>query len=181
MTVSRAPTVEVDGQTVRRIPIRTHVIRGDDDIVEVAEKYAKELVQQGDVLVVSEKVVAVTQGRAIPEDDIKIGLMARLMWRGVHNSPYGTGLRSPATFQCAINECGRARIFLAAIAGLLGKLVGRRGDFYRVAGPQASTIDAAHTSPMQPECVILGPLQPDQAANAIAQRLDCQRGKASVP
>ena len=172
-TTHRAPTIALNGQTVRRIPIRTHHITSADNIVDVAERYAKPLVQPGDVLVASEKVVAVTQGRAIPEDQIRIGLLAGVLWRFVHKSPYGIGLRSPATMQCAINEAGAWRILLAAAVGAAGKLLRRRGDFYRVAGVQAATIDAAHTSPLQPECVILGPLNPGRVAGDIAVRLGC--------
>ena len=167
----RAATIELRGQTVRRIPIRTHHVKAEDDIVAVAEKYASEQIRPDDILVVSEKVVAVTQGRAIPEDQIQIGVVAGILWRFVHNSPYGIGLRSPATMQCAVNECGAPRILLAAIVGALGKLIGRKGDFYRIAGVQAATIDAAHTSPMQPDCVILGPKDPHGVAKAIAERL----------
>lgn len=156
------------------MPIRTHHITSQDDIVEVAAKYAAESIQPGDVLVASEKVVAVTQGRAIPEDQIKIGPLAKMLWRFVHKTPAGIGLRSPATMQCAINECGGARILLAAAVGAVTKALGRRGDFYRVAGVQAATIDAAHTSPMQPDCVILGPKNPDQVAAAIAKKLKCR-------
>lgn len=175
MAKHREPTIEVDGRTIRRIPIRTHHITAQDDIVEVAGKYAGPLVQSPeDVVIVSEKVVAVTQGRAIPEDTIHIGLLAKLLWRFVHKTPAGIGLRSPATMQCAINECGGPRILAAAIVGAATKLIGRRGDFYRIAGVQAATIDAAHTSPMQPDCVILGPKNPEKVASAMAKRLNCK-------
>ncbi len=78
--------------------------------------------------------------------------------------------------QCAINECGTGRILLAAIVSAFGKLVGRRGDFYRIAGIQAATIDAAHTSPVPPydECVILGPENPDTVAESIRDRIGCE-------
>lgn len=168
MSKSKSPTIEVDGQTYLRIPVRTHVITADDDIVDVVRKYAAEKFEPGDVLFVSEKVLAVTQGRAIPTEDIKIGLLARLIWRGVRKVPYGVGLRAPESMQCAINECGAPRILLAAAVGALGKLVGRRGDFYRIAGVQAATIDAAGTSPLQTGCVILGPKDPEGEARRIA-------------
>jgi F420-0:gamma-glutamyl ligase len=174
MATGRAPTVVVDGQVVRRIPIRTHHLTGADDIVQVAERYGRAQAQAGDVLVVSETAVAVTQGRAIPEDQIRVGLLARLLWRFVHKSPHGVGLRRPSSMQCAINECGAWRIVLAAVIGSAGKMIGRRGDFYRVAGIQAATIDAAQTSPMQPDCVILGPLEPERVAADIAARLGCR-------
>lgn len=114
----------------------------------------------GDWIVVSESVVAVTQGRAVPESAIRIGLLAKVLWRFVRKVPYGTGLRRPSSMQCAINECGAVRILCAAVIGGITRLFGRRGDFYRIAGKQAATIDAAQTSPLQPECVIMGAGKP---------------------
>jgi len=164
----------IEGTCFERIPIRTHRITADDDIVEVVESRSRDLRKVGDWLVVSESVVAVSQGRAIPESQIKVGLLAKILWRGVRKVPYGVGLRSPTSMQCAINECGALRILLAAVVGFLGKLVGRRGDFYRVAGMQAATIDAAHTSPMQPDCVILGPKEPEKVVAAIKEATGCE-------
>lgn len=157
------------GKTYRRLPVKTRVLSDTDDIVEVVREYASPRVRTGDVIFISEKAVAVTQGRAIPENTLQIGFTAKVLWRFVAKVPYGIGLRRPSSMQCAVNECGAARIWLAAIAGALGKLVGRKGDFYRVAGPQAAMIDAASTSPLQPDCVIMGPKDPDQVAQRIFQ------------
>jgi F420-0:gamma-glutamyl ligase len=170
---SRPAIVEVDGHPYRRVPVRTHVITDRDDIVEVVAKYAGESVRPGDVVVVSEKVTAITQGRAIPIERIRVGRLARLLWPRVRQVPYGVGLRSPYSMQCAIEECGAPRILLAAVVGALGKLLGRRGDFYRIAGPQAATIDAAGTAGIEAfrGSVILGPRDPDGTAQRIAARL----------
>ncbi len=159
-----------------RLPQKTAIITPDDDIVELVDRHTRDHRQPGDILVVAESPLAISQGRALPEDEIKIGLLAKMLWRGVRKVPYGIGLRSPATMQCAINEAGALRILLASAVGFLGKLIGRRGDFYRVAGMQAATIDAAHTSPIPPydQCVILGPKDPDGVARAILERTGCQ-------
>ena len=170
MAKSKSPTTAVQNKTYRRIPIRTHVVTAEDDIVDLVDKYSAEERREGDILFVSEKVVAVTQGRAIPASEIRIGFLARILWRRVRKVPYGVGLRSPETMQCAIDECGSLRILAAAAVGALGKALGRRGDFYRIAGPKAATIDAAGTSPLQPDCVILGPKDPEGVARAIMQR-----------
>lgn len=170
MAKEKSPTIEVNGQTYLRIPVRTHVIGPQDDIAEVVARYATDQPQKGDVFFVSEKVVAVTQGRAIPTDQVKVGLLARLLWRGVRKVPYGIGLRSPISMQCAINECGSLRILAASVVGAAGKLVGRRGDFYRIAGMQAATIDAPGTSPLQANCVILGPKDPEAVAERVHHR-----------
>jgi hypothetical protein len=77
--------------------------------------------------------------------------------------------------QCAIDECGAGRILLAAAAGAVGKVVGRRGDFYRIAGIQAAAIDAPGTAGIEQfrNCVIKGPKDPDSVAQAIADALGC--------
>jgi F420-0:gamma-glutamyl ligase-like protein len=170
MAKTKSPTITVEGITYLRVPIRTHVITASDNIIEVIAKFSEGVRQPGDIIFVSEKVVAVTQGRAIPTSEIKVGLLATMLWRFVRKVPYGIGLRSPHTMQCAINECGSLRILAASMAGAAGKLIGRRGDFYRVAGMQAATIDAAGTSPLQPDCVILGPKDPNAVARAISER-----------
>jgi hypothetical protein len=167
---------DVNNTQYLRKPVRTHIITPGETIAEVVEEYTRPERQPGDILVVSESVVSISQHRAIPEEQIKIGFPARILWRFVRKVPYGTGLRSPSSMQCAINECGLPRILLASAAGALGKLVGRRGDFYRVAGPQAATIDAAHTSPIEPytSCVILGPKNPDKVTNHIKELTGCE-------
>ncbi|MBN1901275.1 coenzyme F420-0:L-glutamate ligase [Candidatus Sumerlaeota bacterium] len=176
MSARRNPTITVDGVEYLRIPIKTHIVTDQDDIVEVVERYSKDQRKPGDMIVVSESVTAITQGRAIPEDRIKIGLLAKILWRFVRKVPYGVGLRSPATMQCAINETGSLLIISAAIIGALGKLIGRKGDFYRIAGMQAATIDGAHTSPVPPydKCVILGPRDPDKVASRIRDKVGCE-------
>ena len=166
---NRNPLITVDGVDWLRLPVKTHRITGSDDIALVCDQYSKEVRQPGDILFVSEKVCAITQGRAIPVSTLRIGPLARLLWRCVRKVPYGIGLRSPETMQCAINECGAPRILAAAFLGGLTRAFGRRGDFYRIAGMQAATIDAHGTSPLQPDCVILGPKDPDNVARRIRE------------
>jgi F420-0:Gamma-glutamyl ligase len=171
----RALVIEVDGDTYARIPVRTHVVTDQDDILDVAQKYAGPLVQSGDVVVVSEKVVAITQGRAVPIEQIRVGALAKLLWPRVRQVRYGIGLRSPYSMQCAIDECGGGRILLAAVVGAAGKLLGRKGDFYRVAGIQAAMIDAAGTAGIDAfkGSVIKGPQDPDGVARRLSERLQC--------
>jgi len=152
-----------------RQPIKTKIFTPNDDIIEIVLKYTEGKRKQGDTIVMSESPVAITQGRAIPENEVKIGLLAKLLWRGVSKVPYGVGLRSKTSMQCAIDECGHVRILIAAIAGAFGKLFGIHGVFYRVAGKQAALIDAAHTSPVPPynSTVIKGPIHTDEICQKI--------------
>ncbi len=162
--------IDVAGRPVRRIPVYTGLITEKDDIVEVVQRTAGPLLEPQDIITVAESPVAVTQGRAIPIDRIRPGFWANLLWRFVKKVPYGIGLRSPWSMQCAIDEVGAPRIVRAAIAGGWGKLRGRSGDFYRVAGDAVAMIDAAHTSGVKEfyNCVIMGPKAPDEVAGRIA-------------
>jgi F420-0:gamma-glutamyl ligase len=165
--------IEIEGRVFLRIPIRTHVVTVADDIVDLLAQYAGPAVQPGDIVFVSEKVVAITQGRAIPIEQIRVSRLAQLLWPRVAKVKYGIGLRSPYSMQCAIDECGAARILLAAVVGGLSKLIGRKGDFYRVAGKQAAMIDAAGTAGIDAfkGSVIKGPKDPNRVAQQIADRL----------
>ncbi len=169
----RNPEIEVYGIKYIRIPIKTDIFKPGDDIVEIIRKYALDEMQPGDILTISESPLAITQGRAIPVKDIKIGFVANLLWRFVSNVSYGIGLRAPTSMQCAVDEVGAPRILFAALCGALGKLFGRKGDFYRVAGMQAALIDAATTSPIPPydECVIKGPKDPAGVCARIKESL----------
>jgi len=169
----KARTREVAGRRFDRFPVKSPLVRSGDDLGELIARLVADRREQGDLVAISESVVAISQGRALPAATIHIGLAAKLLWRFVRRVPYGIGLRSPETMQCAINEAGLPRILLASAVGALGKLVGRRGDFYRIAGMQAATIDAASTSPV-PEfnnCVILGPKDPEGVAAKLSQRI----------
>jgi hypothetical protein len=156
-----------------RIPVKTHVVTQKDDIIEVIRKYAGGQLQPGDVIAVSEKVVAITQDRAYDISELRVGFWAQALWRFVRKVPYGIGLRSPYSMQCAIDEVGAPRILFAAIAGGCTRLLGRRGDFYRIAGKQAAMIDAAHTAGIKQyyECVIKGPKDPERVARQISAAL----------
>jgi len=167
----RNPFINVLSVRFERIPVKTRILSPEDDMLEIVKEYALPLMQEGDTVSISESPLAITQGRAVPVTELKIGLLAKVLWRFVAKVPYGIGLRAPTSMQCAIDECGGFRILLAAIIGALGKLVGLKGVFYKIAGKQAALIDAASTSPIPPynETVIKGPLHPEKEAQRISE------------
>ncbi|HOQ80795.1 MAG TPA: hypothetical protein PLH63_07000 [Candidatus Cloacimonadota bacterium] len=173
MKSSSNPVVKVDEIEYLRIPVKTKILQPKDDIIELVREYAVPLMQEGDILVISESPLAITQGRAIPIKDIKVGFLANILWRFVGKVNYGIGLRAPTSMQCAVEECGGLRILFAAAIGGFTKLFGRKGDFYRIAGKQSALVDAASTSPVPPytECVIKGPLYPEKVAQKIKDKL----------
>ncbi len=163
--------ININGIEYLRIPLKTKILTADDNILSIVKKCIKGKIKEYDIISISESPLAITQGRAIPVSELKIGWLAKFLWRFVSNVEYGIGLRAPESMQCAIDECGAPRILFAAIIGGIGRFIGRRGkgDFYRLAGMQATLIDAATTSPVPPyeNCVIKGPKDPEKEAQKI--------------
>ncbi|MBI4434783.1 HD domain-containing protein, partial [Candidatus Uhrbacteria bacterium] len=124
-----------------RYPIRTHVATQRDDLVDIVRRYAVPYLRPSDLLAISERIVAITQGRAFPLVDIQPSAWAKFLVRFVHKSPYGIGLGSPWTMELAIREAGLPRILLAAVIAAVTKPLGVRGLFYRVVGKHINAID----------------------------------------
>jgi len=166
-------TVEIDGVVYERLPIKTRLVVRDDDIVQVVTEYAADVVQDGDLLFVTEKIVGITQGRAYPIDEIEPRKLATTLSRYVTKTSHGIGLGMPETMEMALRECGTPRILFAAAVAAVTKAVGRRGDFYRIAGPKARAIDGPtkNTIPPYDSHVVLGPDRPDGVARDIATAL----------
>lgn len=165
--------IEVDGISYSRLPIKTHVVTDRDDITEVAMQYAAPHMQEGDILFISEKCVACSQKRALRLDEIKPRPLAVFLSKHVTRTPHGIGLGIPETMEMALRECGTPRILFAALCSVIGKLFGRKGWFYVVAGRKAASIDGPtpNTLPPYNHCVVLGPADPDQTAAKIAAKL----------
>src|SRR5689334_13784696 len=72
MAKEKSPTISVGGASFLRIPVKTRVVMPEDDILEIVREYAGSQIQPGDIVFMSEKVVAITQGRAIPTDTIRL-------------------------------------------------------------------------------------------------------------
>ncbi len=165
--------IEVDGVSYSRLPIKTHVVTDRDDITEVAMQYAAPHMQEGDILFISEKCVACSQKRALRLDEIKPRPLAVFLSKHVTKTPHGIGLGIPETMEMALRECGTPRILFAALCSVIGKLFGRKGWFYIVAGRKAASIDGPtpNTLPPYNHCVVLGPADPDETAAKIAAKL----------
>lgn len=160
-------TIEVDGRKFNRYPIKTKLITPEDkDFVAIVEEYTKNYIQSGDIVFISEKAVAITQGRSYSIKEIQAGWLAKNLSRFVTKTPMGIGLGSPETMQLAIEELGVIRILLASLVGALGKLFGVRGLFYIVAGHKARSIDGAvpYAIPPYNSYVSKGPINADKVA-----------------
>ena len=163
----------VDGVDYQRIPLKTHLITKDDNMVDVVIKYAKDMMQKGDILFISEKAVACTQSRAIPMEDIKPRKLAVTLSKYVTKTPAGIGLGIPETMEMALQECGTLRILFAAFCSVIGKLLGKKGWFYMVAGAKARGIDGPTegTIPPYDHYVVLTPADPMGTSKKLSKAL----------
>jgi asparagine synthase (glutamine-hydrolysing) len=171
---------------VLRFPIQTDAFaKGDDYHTKISEYGAEfatraaeseehaEALNSPWFLAVSEKVVAISQGRSYFLWEIKPSFAARKLQKFVVRTPAGIGLGSPETMQLAIQEAGLARIVAASAAGAVGKVVGRKGLFYQLAGPAVRAIDGPTQYSLYPSNVSakLAPADPGKAASELADRL----------
>jgi len=169
--------IEVNGRKFARYPIKTKLITPEDkDIGSIIKEFAAPHVQTNDIVFVSEKAVAVTQGRAYHIDSVKPSKLAIFLSKYVTKTPVGIGLGSPQTMQLAIEEVGVVRIMVACVVGALGKLVGIRGLFYMIAGNGARSIDGAvpYAIPPYNQYISKGP----ENANQVAQKISTELGVA---
>ncbi len=169
----KALTVEIDGSQYSRIPIRTRVVLPGDDLDAFIREYATDAVQPGDIFFVTEKIVAITQGRSYRLDEITPRKLALFLSQYVTRTPHGIGLGMPETMEMALRECGTIRILAAAAVSAVTKAFGRKGDFYRIAGDKARAIDGPTDGTIPPynEAVVLGPERPNDVARHIKQML----------
>lgn len=148
------------------IPLQTKIITPEDRLLQIIADYAGPHLQPGDILVLAESVVAITQGRLIRPEQVKPTLWAVALARFVSQDG---SLSSPYAMQVIMNESGALRTMFAFCTAAMTRLVfGRRGDFYRFAGKQASLVDDV-TGNMPPfdKHIVLGPNHPEQVVAEI--------------
>lgn len=166
----------VDGVSYKRLTLKTHVISRNDTLQTVIDRYAKPQLQSKDLLLISERIIAIMEGRSYPLSDIHPGYWARTLYPFVMTHPGGIGLKNPYTMQLAIQEAGVLRILLAALVALITKPFGIKGLFYIVAGHNINAIDGPcdYTLPPGNTSAKLGPKNPQKTAVEIAKHFNCE-------
>ncbi len=181
--------IEVDKKTYYRFPIKTDVIQKGDSISKKIIKHVLDFLSQTKLenkdwfIVLSEKIVAISQGRSYFIWDITPSFWAQTLSKFVTKTPYGIGLGSPWTMQLAIQEAGLMRILLASVASILAKPIKIKGLFYKIAGSGVNAIDGPTEYSLYPSNVSakLPPKNPEKVArdikNFIADNLPKQKLK----
>ena len=88
----RALHATVHGVVYARHPVRTHLVTAEDDAAAVVTRYVGQLPDDVRLVAVSERMVAITQGRSHPMSTIRPGRLARFLVRFVTRPGYGIGL-----------------------------------------------------------------------------------------
>lgn len=165
--------IDTDYGRYARYPVKTHVITKDDVLEDVLDKYAKDYVQPGDTIIMSEKIVAISQGRAFPIDEIKVSRLAKILSHFVVKTNYGIGLGMPETMELCIREVGRVKVLWAAFCAAIGKLFGKHGVFYNICGMKARAIDGPceYTLPPYNHYAKMAPDKPDEVAQRLTRHM----------
>lgn len=169
--------ITAHGTQYARLPIKTRLITEDDDVTALLDEYAKPHLAPGDVLLVSEKIVCITQGRMLPIKNIQPSFLARLLSRQVRNhvgTPQfrGYGHGTAPAMHLLIEEAGYPRVLLATLASALTRPLGIKGAFYYVCGKRAKSIDCPMSFTLAPytEYAKRAPHKPNELARALAKR-----------
>ena len=166
--------IKVKDRIYLRYPIKTHLVTKQDKLDEVVKKYALPKFKQGDILVMSERMVAITQGRLIHQSEIKETALAKFLIKFVKKWPKDPGFRNAKKMQLVIDIVGRPKVLLAALVSALTKPFGVRGFFYKICGSGVSEIDgfAPGTIPPYDEYAVLGPEKPDLVCESLAKKFN---------
>lgn len=153
----------------RVVPLRTPLLRPGDDVVEVVRRYTEGVGKPGDIVALAESAVAICQGRLIYCEDIRPGFFATRLNKIFDMN---SSMSSVYAMEAAIKEAGLPRILMSTAAGVLGKLRGKPGEFYRLAGrPVAVIDDCTGTLPPFDKHVVLGPARGDELCAKIKNEL----------
>jgi hypothetical protein len=164
-----ARSFALDGHGLPRrivaLPVRTPLVRSGDDLAALVAACVRGIASGDDVVCISETAVAIAQGRSIAAEAIRPTMLARLL--ADRAGPYAT-VNQPESMQLVMESAGTLKVLAAAAAGAAGRLIGRRGDFYRILGPAIAEIDGyTGTMPPYERHIVLGPLDPGAEAARI--------------
>lgn len=163
----------LDGDVWLRAPRRTRVVAAGDDLESVVREAVGGDLRPGDTLALSEKIVAISQGRSFPVAEVRARPLAGVLSRFVRRTPSGIGLGIPETMELALREAGGARIVAAAAIAAVARAFGRKGVFYRLVPAAVAAIDGPTRGTLPPynTHAKLGPADPHGVAARLAEQL----------
>ncbi len=170
---SKNVDIQVGDRTFLRHAIRTHFVSENESYIEIVKQYVSPIHEEGDIVSISEKIIAMCQNRVLDKKDIKLSFWAKFLSRFVNVTPAGESVGNPYKMQIAINNSGLFRILFAAVCAAIGKLLGIRGVFYKIAGNGVSGIDGFCRDAFEyyMDKGILNPDKPNDVCDEIKEKL----------
>ncbi len=166
--------ITVDGVVYERFAIKVPRLIGfGESLDNLLNEFVKPYYTKGQWVVISEKIMSMSQNRVRHISTVKVTWLARLIVKGVKKHPNMIGWSSPEKVQLAIEEAGVHRIIPAMIIGGVGKLFGLHGLFWIIAGHRVSEIDGFISDDMYPytEWGILPPPDPQGSCEEIEKHV----------
>lgn len=134
-------TIQVEDRIFARNAIQTHFVQIGENYIDLVKQYVSPLYQEGDVLSISEKIIALCQKRVVYKKDMHLSWLAKFLCRFAMHSSAGVGVDSPWKMQFAIDHCGAWKVLWAAICAGVGKIFGKHGIFYDMVGDEITGLD----------------------------------------
>jgi hypothetical protein len=151
------------------IPIRTRLIAPGDDLAALVRDAVRGTARPGDVIAIAETVVAIAQGRFVPAEYVRPSRLALVLAR---RAGALATVSQPESMQIVIDQVGAPKVAFAAVAHVLGRLVGKRGVFYDLLGEAIAAIDGyTGTLPPYERAIVFGPADPDGVCEALRDAL----------
>ncbi len=165
--------IEVRGAQYQRLAIRTHFMERGESYLGNIERYVKPLAKEGDILSISEKVIAMCQNNCVDKSDVHLGFWAKFLSKFAYRTNAGIGMNEPYKLQLTINMVGLPKVLYASVCSGLGKLVGKRGLFYKIVGNGVAGIDGFYPNSsfeVYKETAVLNPKNPNGVCDEIYER-----------
>lgn len=157
-----------------RYAIQTHFIEQGENYISLIAKYVAPLYQEGDILVISEKIIAMCQNHTVEKKDVKLGFWAKFLSRFATKTPSGIGMDEPYKLQLAINMKGLPLVLWATLCSAVGKMLKKRGVFYKILGQEVAGIDGFYMHSAftrYHDLAVLTPREPEKVCYEIYNKL----------
>ncbi|GAC1390070.1 MAG: hypothetical protein NVSMB31_06660 [Vulcanimicrobiaceae bacterium] len=155
------------------VPVRTQIVHPGEDFIAIVADAVPGIARPCDVLANSETAVAIAQGQAVGAEFVRPSRLAYFLSQ--HAGALAT-VSQPESLQIVIDQAGAPKVAFAAVMHVLGRLVGKRGLFYRVMGEAITAIDGyTGTLPPFERAIVFAPQEPDAYAQSLKDRtgIDC--------
>ncbi len=173
---NRNLAIMVNGKSYLRLPVKTRLIteKDKDGLIPLLREYVAPHLINGDIIFVSEKIVALTQGRIVHFDDVKPRKLAGFLAKHVNNH-YGTdkfkgyGHGTAIGMEIFIQEAGVLRVLFAAAVAMVTRPFGIKGLFYIISGKCAKSVDSPMSWDVEPytHYAKRSPMKPNHVASEI--------------